>query len=211
MLILNLHYFGECAKLFFRTTGVFYILLILLALFQANGIAFFVAQLFTDKVFKILSVAFGFTPANTYQFSLLIAFCFAVVYEFLVAVLSRNGRQKEAYAFTGLVVMLSFASYLQIFKDTVPFLVFGLDVMLLAPLMVAALPPIGSLILAEGLINRSLSFAALSGMLVTLETGFAEAKGEIRAARGNGKRASGGGQKGNFQMPNNNLNINRAS
>jgi hypothetical protein len=211
MMILKFHYYGESAKLFFRTTGVFYLLLFLLAMFQANGIAFFVTKLFTSKVFDILRVAFGFTPANTSQFSLLISFCFAVVYEFLVTVLSSNKRKAEAYIFTGLVIMLSYASYLELFKQATPFYVLGLNVMVLAPLMVASLPPIGSLILSEGLVNKSISFAELSKLLVALENGYAEATAEIKAARQRGRKLRDQAKPNNqFQMPSG-LHVTKAS
>jgi hypothetical protein len=182
-MILALHYWGEQSKLFFRTTGVFIALLILIACFQATGISFFLAKLFTGKAMEVLKVAFGFAPANTYQFALGVSFGFALVYEFIVLVFSRNGQTWQAYGFTALVILLSLASYLEIVKDAAPYYIGGLNVMKAAPALVASLPALAHLVIAEGLVNHSLSFTELSGELVALETGYQQAKAKILAAK----------------------------
>jgi hypothetical protein len=174
-LILWLHYSGEKGKLLFRTTGVFMLLLLLIAAFQATGISFFLAKLFTGKAMEILRVAFNFVPKDTYQFALVVSFGFAIVYEFIILVFSRNGQHGYAKAFTVLVILLSLASYVEIVKDAKPYIVFGFDVMKITPLFISALPAIAHYVIAEGLVNNSISFSVLSSELVRLENEYQSA------------------------------------
>jgi hypothetical protein len=179
MLILRLHYFGEKAKILFKTTGVFMILLILIAAFQATGISFFLAKLFTGKAMEILRIAFNFVPQDTYRFALAVSFGFALVYEFIILVFSRNGQQRYAIAFTALVILLSLASYIEIIKDAVPYLVLGFDIMKVVPLFIAFLPAAAHYVIAEGLVNKSISFTQLSNELIKIETDMQDAEEKI--------------------------------
>lgn len=177
--IIYLHYWGEKMKLLFRTTGTFMMLLILIAAFQATGISFFLAKLFTGKAMEILRVAFNFVPKDTYRFALLVSFGFALVYEFIILTFSRNGQRNYAIGFTALVILLSLASYVEIVKDAKPYYVAGLDVMKITPLFISMLPAIAHYVIAEGLVNQSLSFTQLSSELVRLRTEYAHALEKI--------------------------------
>jgi len=183
-MILYLHYLGEKCKLLFRTTGVFMILLLLIAAFQATGISFFLAKLFTGKAMEILRVAFNFVPKDTYRFALTVSFGFALVYEFIILVFSRNGQQKYAKAFTVLVILLSLASYVEIVKDAKAYLVFGLNVMKIVPVFIALLPAVAHYVIAEALVNNSVSFAQLSNELVRLNEEYREAAAKIASKKG---------------------------
>lgn len=175
-MIIYLHYWGEKMKLLFRTTGTFMLLLVLIAAFQATGISFFLAKLFTGKAMDILRVAFNFVPKDTYRFALLVSFGFAIVYEFIILTFSRNGQRNYAIGFTVLVIMLSLASYVEIVKDAKPYYAFGFDVMKVVPIFIAMLPALAHYVIAEGLVNHSISFTQLSSELVRLQTDYTNAK-----------------------------------
>ena len=195
-MIIYLHYWGEKMKLLFRTTGTFMLLLVLIAAFQATGISFFLAKLFTGKAMDILRVAFNFVPKDTYRFALLVSFGFAIVYEFIILTFSRNGQRNYAIGFTVLVIMLSLASYVEIVKDAKPYFAFGFDVMKVVPIFIAMLPALAHYVIAEGLVNHS-----ISSELVRLQTDYTNAKERIeelkvRKPRGGssaGKAPMGGG------------------
>lgn len=179
-MILYLHYWGEKMKLFFRTTGTFMLLLVLIAAFQATGISFFLAKLFTGKAMEILRIAFNFVPKDTYRFALTVSFGFALVYEFIILTFSRNGQKKYAIGFTVLVILLSLASYVEIVKDAKPYIVAGVDVMKITPLFISMLPALAHYVIAEGLVNNSLSFSQLSAELVRLKTEYEAADQKIK-------------------------------
>ncbi len=182
-MILYLHYWGEKMKLLFRTTGTFMLLLVLIAAFQATGISFFLAKLFTGKAMDILRVAFNFVPKDTYRFALLVSFGFAIVYEFIILTFSRNGQRNYAIGFTVLVILLSLASYVEIVKDAKPYFAFGFDVMKVVPIFIAMLPALAHYVIAEVLVNNSLSFSQLSYELIRLKTEYDNARKKIDALK----------------------------
>lgn len=193
-MILYLHYLGEKGKLLFRTTGVFLFLLLLIAAFQATGISFFLAKLFTGKAMEILRVAFNFVPKDTYRFALLVSFGFALVYEFIILVFSRNGQQGYAKGFTVLVILLSLASYVEIVKDAKAYMVMGFDIMKVVPLFIAFLPAAAHYVIAEGLVNNSVSFSQLSSELVRLENDYQDAQEKMTGKKGKpAPKSSAGG------------------
>lgn len=189
MIIIYLHYWGEKMKLLFRTTGTFMLLLVLIAAFQATGISFFLAKLFTGKAMEILRIAFNFVPKDTYRFALTVSFGFALVYEFIILTFSRNGQRNYAIGFTLLVILLSLASYVEIVKDAKPYYVVGLDVMKVTPVFISMLPALAHYVIAEGLVNNSLNFSQLSAELVRLQTEYANAAQKMKELNGSKKKS----------------------